>query len=81
MGEAENLRAILDSRGIALMSPVRTTAVDLGNIIGFSSMHIPRFVTWGGIREILGFLDLFTVNWYGKQLEASPPRHKNPLLL
>jgi hypothetical protein len=81
MREAEHLRAVLDARGVALMSPVRITPVNLGDIIGFATVHIPRFVTWGGVGEILGFLDLPVLNGYSKQVHGPHRRHKNPAYL
>ena len=81
MGEAQYLRAVLNSGRIALMSSVRTTAVDLGNIIGFTPVHIPRLVTWGDVGEILGLLDLLIVNRYSEQVSSRPERHLNPLRL
>jgi hypothetical protein len=63
------------------MSPVRTTTVDLGDIIGFSPVHIPRLVTWGGIGEILAGVDFRVGPWYCDQVFAPPSRHLNPLLM
>jgi hypothetical protein len=62
VGKPQDLGTILHSLRIAMMTRERTAAEYLGNIVGFSPMHIPRLVTWGHVREILGFLDPLFLN-------------------
>ena len=81
MREAENLRAVLHARRVALMSSVRTTRVDLGDIVSLASVLIPRFVTWGHVGEVLPLVDFRIGPWYGDQVSAPPSRHKNPAYL
>jgi hypothetical protein len=82
MREAENLRAILDARSIALVPTPLTSSIDFSNIISFATMLVPQLMTWGDIGQILSFLDLLFVNGYSKQVKALPPRqHKNPVFL
>jgi hypothetical protein len=61
-GETDDLTALLDPCGIALVL-TGPTGVCFLYLIGFRSVHIPRFVTWGHIRKILPFVDLFLDPW------------------
>jgi hypothetical protein len=81
MREAENLRTVLYPRGVALMPIDLTAGVDLSDIIGLSSMHIPRFVTWRGIGQILIRVASMLWYWYYTQVTRLPRRHKNPASL
>jgi hypothetical protein len=58
-----------------------TTGVDLHDIIGFSSVYIPRLVTWRDLGEALAGVDFGLCPWYYYQVTATPPRHKNPAYL
>jgi hypothetical protein len=64
MREPQNLGAIFHPLGIAMMAREYTATKHLGNIVGFPSVYIPRFVTWGNIGKILVIVDLLLVNWY-----------------
>jgi hypothetical protein len=46
MGEPQDLRAILNPLGIPMVPREHTAAEYLGDIVGFTAMHIPRLVTW-----------------------------------
>jgi hypothetical protein len=46
------------------MMPIyRTSAIDFCDIIGFTTMLVPRFMPWGYVRKILLFLDLLFAHW------------------
>jgi hypothetical protein len=56
--------------------------VDLGDIIRFTPVHIPRFVTRRHLGEVLAGVDFRVGPWYGNQVSAPQSRqHTNPALL
>jgi hypothetical protein len=55
-GKLQHLATLLDPESIALM-PTKPTGVGLLYFVGLCPMHIPRLVTWGGVREILVIVD------------------------
>jgi hypothetical protein len=61
-GEADNLTAMFDSLGIPMMPGKLAASIRLLYFVGFRSVHIPRFVTWRKVGEILIWLDLLFLN-------------------
>jgi hypothetical protein len=41
----------------------RTATIDLRDIIGFSTVYIPRLMPWRDLTEILPFVDCMTTPW------------------
>jgi hypothetical protein len=81
MGEAQHLGAILYLLSVPMVTLPFTTGVDLGDIIRFASVFIPRLMTRRDISKVLALVAFGVSPWYGDQKLLPPEKHKNPVLL